>query len=95
MVGLMIAVVITILAVSLAFPLLEMTSNAMNGVNASLLPANYTGINGMNCSHGVIGSGNFTIGTQAACVATDFTLPIFIGAVLAVAGVAMLGRILS
>ena len=80
MVGMMIAVVLTILAISLAFPLQETIDGAMTD---------------MNCSDGVVGVANFSIDTQATCIATDFSLPIFIGTILAVAGVAMLGRIYS
>lgn len=74
MVGLMLAVLLVILSLSLAYPVYQATENARTS---------------MNCTTDF----NLSMGTQAACVSTDFSLPIFIGTVLAVAGVAMLGRI--
>ena len=46
-------------------------------------------MNDMNCS-----GTNLSIGTQAACVSTDFSLPIFILTIIGIGGVAMLGRII-
>ncbi len=75
----MIATVIIILALSFAYPVNQMTTNAMNTTSE---------IGGMDCSNPSIS--DFT---KAACWTMDISQGYFIGGLLALAGIAIAARI--
>jgi hypothetical protein len=76
----MLAVVVVILGVSLAFPVNQMTTNAMNKTSV---------IGGMDCTNSSISDY-----TKAACWTADMGQAFFIGSLIAIAGAAIAARVL-
>lgn len=79
--GMMMAIVITILALGLAFPLRESTDIAMNASTDTNL--------GLDCSNTSISDFD-----KITCYATDLTPFYLIGSLLMIAGVFFLGKVI-
>ena len=77
----MLAVTVIILGLAFAFPLNEVTMNAMNNNTGD-------GTDGMNCSSTL---DDFT---KAGCLVTDISQSFFIGGILALAGIIIAARII-
>jgi len=77
----MIGLVLLILALALAPAIQQTTDLAMNDTTSSSV--------GLNCSSDTIS--NFD---KAACVATDISLPYFVGFLIFMAGAIVVGRII-
>lgn len=84
MVAFMIAIVIIVLGLNFAFPLNQVTTDAMNETSSSLGE-----VGGMNCT-GTTASDYVT----AACWITDISQSFFIGGIIALAGVVIAARLI-
>ena len=79
--GIMIGLTLLILALALAPAVAEQTNTARNATNGDLL--------GLDCTNSSISSFD-----KAACVATDLSLPYFIGGLIFIAGAFITAKII-
>ena len=80
--GLMIAVTVIVLALALAYPLKQATDSARN-------QSDWIGGKGLDCSNSSISDYD-----KGACTIIDLTTPYFIGALIAIAGIIFVAKII-